>query len=239
MPALLCFDTSTDAMSLALHTAQGEVLVHEAPGGPQASATLVPALLGLLAQAGTTLAELDAIAFGRGPGAFTGLRTACSVAQGLAFGAGKPVLPIDSLLIVAEDARTQLPACAQAEVWVAMDARMNEIYAAAYRWREGAWSVLQAPALLAPASLQALWEGRSMEAVAGSALEAFELHTAQAARVPKAASRARALATVALQAWARGEVVAAAQALPMYLRDKIAQTAVEREAARAAKQAAA
>src|SRR5436190_7898030 len=122
MMTLLAFDTATERMSIAL-AAGGTVWEHEAIGGEgagQASAALIPAILALLARAGVTLAELDAIAFGRGPGAFTGLRTACSVAQGLALGAGKPVLPIDTLLAVAEDARASRDAL---RVWVAMDAR--------------------------------------------------------------------------------------------------------------------
>src|SRR4051812_4707052 len=99
MNSLLVFDTATEHLSIAV--AVGErVWSHESAGGALASATLIPSILRLLAEAGLTLAGLDAIAFGRGPGAFTGLRTACSVAQGLAFGANKPVLPIDTLLAV-------------------------------------------------------------------------------------------------------------------------------------------
>src|SRR5581483_5411926 len=97
-PILLAFDTSTEVMTLAL--SQGEaVAAREAGGGAQASMHLIGELLHLVRDAGLTLAQLDAIAFGRGPGAFTGLRTACSVAQGLALGANKPVLALDSLLI--------------------------------------------------------------------------------------------------------------------------------------------
>ncbi|HEX3140348.1 MAG TPA: tRNA (adenosine(37)-N6)-threonylcarbamoyltransferase complex dimerization subunit type 1 TsaB, partial [Rhizobacter sp.] len=121
MSKLLAFDTSTESMSIALQLPQG-LLVRESVGGAQASARLIPDLLALLAEAGCTLAELDAIAFGCGPGAFTGLRTTCSVAQGLAFGVGKPVVPVDSLMLVAQDARNQHAAAAD-EIWVAMDAR--------------------------------------------------------------------------------------------------------------------
>ncbi len=125
MTPLLAFDTATDHMSIALQ-ARGQVWVHEGAGGAQASATLIPAILALLAQAQLRLQDLSAIAFGRGPGAFTGLRTACSVAQGLAFGAGLPVLPIDSLCAVAEDARfCNMDSAAPQETWVAMDARMG------------------------------------------------------------------------------------------------------------------
>ena len=128
MLRLLAFDTATDHMSIALQ-ANGRVWTHDGAGGAKASATLIPVVLSLLAQAELNLRDLTAIAFGRGPGAFTGLRTACSVAQGLAYGAGLPVLPIDSLCAVAEDARVSL---APQETWVTMDARMGEIYAGCF-----------------------------------------------------------------------------------------------------------
>src|SRR5436190_21281575 len=143
MSRLLAFDTATERVSIALGAA-GRVWTHEADGGAQASATLIPAILGLLAQAQLPLHELDAIAFGRGPGAFTGLRTACSVAQGLAFGAGKPVLPIDTLLAVAEDARAGAP---RLRVWALADARMDQIYAAEYEHAEDRWTMRAAPFL--------------------------------------------------------------------------------------------
>jgi tRNA threonylcarbamoyladenosine biosynthesis protein TsaB len=237
MVKLLAFDTSTESMSIALCTPQG-VLVRESAGGAQASARLIPDVLALLSETGCALAELDAIAFGCGPGAFTGLRTACSVAQGLAFGAGKPVLPVDGLMLVAHDARSQQAAD---DVWVAMDARMDEIYAAAYRWQGTRWSVRSAPALYAVDALNQRWQAEPPAVIAGSALDAFgeRLHTASALRIPQPRSRAQALAEVAQQLWAEGKAVDAAHALPVYLRDKVAQTTVEREAIRLAKEAAA
>jgi tRNA threonylcarbamoyladenosine biosynthesis protein TsaB len=236
MAKLLAFDTSTESMSIALHLPQG-VLTRDSAGGAQASARLIPDILALLAEAGCTLAELDAIAFGRGPGAFTGLRTACSVAQGLAFGAGKPVLPVDSLMLVAQDAHNQQPV---ADVWVAMDARMDEIYAGAYRWQGARWSVQRAPALYAVDALNAAWQAAPPTVVAGSALQAFgdRLNTASALTWPQPRSRAAALAQLAQQLWADGAAVDAAQALPIYLRDKVAQTTAEREVVRLAKEAA-
>ena len=88
---LLAFDTSTDTLSIAVQHGT-QVWTHSSPGGAHASGTLIPGVQGLLAQAGLALGDLQAIAFGRGPGSFTGLRTACAIAQGLAWGAGLPVL---------------------------------------------------------------------------------------------------------------------------------------------------
>ena len=233
MNALLAFDTATEQMSIALAVAD-RVWVHEGAGGALASAALVPAILALLAQAGVGLRELDAIAFGRGPGAFTGLRTACSVAQGLAFGANKPVLPVDTLLAVAEDARAGAPAW---QGWVALDARIDEIYAGHYRFDAGQWQVLGAPRLTTPQALNDAWQAAPPEVVAGNALTAFgeRLQIGAARCVPHARPRAVAMLPLARQLWARGAAVPAALALPTYLRDKVAQTTAEREAAREAK----
>lgn len=224
MPSLLALDSSTDTMALAL-VAQGQTRVFEAQGGAQASARLLPEVKTLLAGAGMAMADLDAIAFGQGPGAFTGLRTACAVAQGLAFGLDKPVLAVDSLMLVAEDARAQ---GAGDEVWVAMDARIGEIYAARYRWVDGAWTVLEAPALYKPEALAAHW-GQPV-AVAGTALPEYAEALGELPQAwPQARSRAAALGALALAAWQRGETRDAAEALPVYVRDKVALTTAERE----------
>jgi tRNA threonylcarbamoyladenosine biosynthesis protein TsaB len=229
---LLALDSSTERLALALRSPQGLFTAHE-EGGQQSSARLVPAVLQLLAQGGCTLASLEAIAFARGPGAFTGLRTACAVAQGLALGAAKPVLALDSLMLVAEDARRQLPEAH--EIWVAMDARMGEVYAGAYRWDgpEG-WQVLQAPALYELEALRAAWQAAAPAVVAGSAINAFgaRLLTGTAVLVPDERDRAGALLQVAQQAWQRGEAHDAAAAMPLYLRDKVALTTAERMAQR-------
>ncbi|MCV2357078.1 tRNA (adenosine(37)-N6)-threonylcarbamoyltransferase complex dimerization subunit type 1 TsaB [Paucibacter sp. B2R-40] len=239
MSILLALDSSTETMALALTSPEGRWLF-EAEGGAQASARLVPEALALLAAAGLSLAAVDAIAFGRGPGAFTGLRAACAVVQGLAFGAVKPVLAIDSLMLVAEDARQQAETAGQAltgSVWVAMDARMGEIYAACYAWRLGVWSTEVEPALYTPARLCDAWLVQPPVAVAGSALAVFADQLALAEQPscrlwPRSQSRAAALATLAAQAWAAGAQVDAAEAMPVYVRDKVAQTTAERLAAR-------
>jgi len=209
-------------MALALVT-PGQTKLFEAAGGAQASARMLPEIKALLASAGVQMDDLDAIAFGQGPGAFTGLRTACAVAQGLAFGLGKPVLAIDSLMLVAEDARTQ---GAGDDIWVAMDARIGEIYAARYRW-DGVWQVLEAPALYAPDVLAAHWGQPA--AVAGSALTEYAAALGTWPNAwPQASSRAAALGALALAAWQRGGTLDAAEALPVYVRDKVALTTAER-----------
>ena len=233
MTILLALDSSTDQMAVAVSSPAGRFLIDE-PGGAQASATLIPQVLALLARAGLSLADVDAIAFGRGPGAFTGLRTACAVVQGLAFGADKPVLAMDSLMIVAEDARQQAAAAGvplEGPIWVAMDARIGEIYAGAYRFEGENWITVEAPALYKPAALVSHWQ--CPRAVAGSALDVFAEQLGTPARCwPSSFSRAAAIAALAEQAWARGEALDAACALPVYVRDKVAQTTAERLAAR-------
>jgi tRNA threonylcarbamoyladenosine biosynthesis protein TsaB len=122
-----------------------------------------------------------------------------------------------------------------------MDARMDEVYAARYRWQGGRWAVLQAPALYTLAALQAAWQGVTVHLLAGSALQAFgpRLVLADAPRVEFEADRAAALLRLAVAAAKAGPGVAAHQALPVYLRDKVAQTTQERDAARLAKAEAA
>jgi tRNA threonylcarbamoyladenosine biosynthesis protein TsaB len=236
MTTLLAFDTATERMSIALAHG-GRIWVHEAVGGAQASATLIPSILALLADAGIALAALDAIAFGRGPGAFTGLRTACSVAQGLAFGANKPVLPIDTLLALAEDARQ---GDARQSVWATMDARMNEIYAAHYGYADGRWTTLVPPFLARCDELNERWDDEAPQVVAGSALAVFaDLRPRGARLAPDAGPRARAMLPLAQALWDDGGAVDSALALPLYVRDKVALTTAEREAVKAAKDQAA
>jgi tRNA threonylcarbamoyladenosine biosynthesis protein TsaB len=238
---LLAFDSATELLAVAV-TAQGLGHTRVVPGGAAASAALLPLAHALLAEAGLEIADLQAIAFGRGPGAFTGLRTSCAVAQGLALGLGCPVLPVDSLLIVAEDARVQvgLPA-GLLDVGVAMDARMGEIYAARWCWQPAAaaWDVLESPRVTSPHALAQAWSGDGAPSVvAGSALDAFgdQLPLPPGTRrLPTEHDRAGALLRLALAAQAAGQGVDAALALPLYVRDKVAQTTAERAALAAAR----
>jgi tRNA threonylcarbamoyladenosine biosynthesis protein TsaB len=227
---LLAFDTSGEWLHAGL-AVQGRTWLHESPGGAKASAELLPVIQSLLARAGVQLSQVDAVGFGRGPGAFTGLRTACSVAQGLALGAGKPVLAIDTLLAVAEDARGGAETL---QVWTAMDARMEQIYAAQYAYSDGGWSVLDAPRLASADELNRIWAATPAQHVAGNALAAFagRLACACARRHADAAPRAAALLTIAQALWEQGAALDAAAAMPSYVRDKVAQTVAERAAQR-------
>ena len=233
MTALLAFDTSTDRMHLGLSRGSREWIA-DCPGGVHASANLIPRVLALLSEAGMCLRDLDALAFGRGPGAFTGLRTACAAAQGLALGAQRPVLMIDTLMACAQDggARTGV-----SDVWVAVDARMGEVYAARFTQAEGGWRAVVAPGLHTPEGLAAIWRRDPAQAVTGSAITAFEGRLdpgSTAVVVTDTAPRGAALLACARASLARGESVDAAAALPSYLRDRVALTTAEREALKSA-----
>ena len=247
---LLAIDSATERLALAAIDAGGAPLSRatcridplDLDGGAAASAQALPMLMALLQRVGWTFADLDAVAFGRGPGGFTGLRTACAVAQGLAWGQGVPVVPVDSLAIVAEDAARQAGLADGAVVWVAMDARMDEIYAGCYRDAGAAgWQAVVEPSLTTPDALHGLWAAAPPAFVAGSALAAFgdRLQTGEARRAPVEHGRAAALGWLAAAGFARGDGVPADQALPVYLRDKVAQTTAEREAAKALRDATA
>ena len=219
-------------MSIAV--ARGEAPVREflGEGGAKASAALIPRALALLADSGLELPQLDAIVFGCGPGSFTGLRTACSVAQGLALGAGVPVLPVETLMAVAEEAKRLAGAD---DVMALLDARMDEVYAARYRHDGGGWRREGDIALLAPSALQ----------VPPSSLMAGNVFAAYGALLPMAgrqavvtAPLAAALLRLAPHLLDAGQARPAEQALPLYVRDKVAQTTAEREAARDAARAA-
>ncbi len=228
---VLAFDTSTEVLSIAVgcwQAGQVQVWQHTGPGGAQASATLIPQAMALLGQAGMTLQALDAVAFGAGPGSFTGLRTACAVAQGLAFGADVPVLPVDTLLAVAEEARHTHGAT---RVQAVLDARMDEVYTAAWTHDGTQWQAHGGAALAAPQDvpLQPGW------VLAGNAFAAY------GGRLPAGAARVDALPTatamlrLAPALLAAGQALPASQALPRYIRDKVAKTTDERAAERAAR----
>jgi tRNA threonylcarbamoyladenosine biosynthesis protein TsaB len=242
---LLAFDTATETMHVALLAGE-QLRVAALSGGAQASATAMPGVQAMLADAGLAWADVQAVAFGQGPGAFTGLRTACALAQGLALALDVPVVPLDTLMAVAESARLRspalaawlvTPAAAAAEppcLWVLQDARMQEVYAAAYAWSaEHGWCVREPASLWCLVELQSHIQTGHVHWAAGSALAAYPAHTQGLANAdPVACPEGAALAVLAQSAWHRGQCVDAALALPVYVRDKVAQTTQERTQAR-------
>jgi tRNA threonylcarbamoyladenosine biosynthesis protein TsaB len=235
MSTILAIETSSELASCAL-LAGDQVLARSSAGVRTHSQSVLPMVQELLREAGLALSTCDAIAFGAGPGSFTGVRTACGVAQGLAFGAGLPVLPLVTLEAMAESCRARTGAT---QVLAVLDARMGEVYWAQYRYdaARGAWLEVVAPALCAPQDLapapaeglKACGNGFSAypEAFAGKAFAAGALDDIQ--------PHARELAVLGAAAFAAGQGVPAAQAQPLYLRNKVAYTSAERQAINAAK----
>jgi tRNA threonylcarbamoyladenosine biosynthesis protein TsaB len=233
---LLAFDTSTEQMSVAVQRgAVGGAIPpllwqHSGPGGALTSTHLIPVIQELMTQAGLQFSDLSAIVFGNGPGSFTGLRTACAVAQGLAFGADLPVLPIDTLLAVAEEARfQQMPDQTTCQVLALLDARMDEVYASRYGFNAGLWTQTGGYSLTRPEDLA--WDDDCT--LAGKVFTAYgerlALNAPRVAVLPTASALLR-LAPALLSA---GAAVRPAQALPLYIRDKVAKTTAERVAEKA------
>lgn len=229
---LLGLDGATEQLALALVGPGGAQQLRELPGGPQASAHLLPAVQALLQDAGIQPQDLLAIGFGQGPGAFTSLRAICAATQGLALGWGLPVLALDSLLLAVVDVADTRPECSH---WGAvMDARMGELYVASFQRDADGWQPLMAPSLWRPESLRDHWMqgGRNSrpQALAGNGVQLLDLPD-----VPALAQRSRsqALARLLRQAWAQGPHLPADAAQPLYVRDRVALTTAEREAQRA------
>ena len=229
---LLAFDTSTDTMSIAVQRDADGVAVlyrHTAAGGAHTSTHLIPEIQRLMALAQLRFEDLDAIVFGAGPGSFTGLRTACSVAQGLAFGAAVPVLPVDTLLAVSEEARWQCGDMQTFAVTALLDARMDELYTADYVFASGIWTQCRSDRLIKPENLD--WNGTDV--LAGNVFEGYGARLPQLAAQTVALPSATALLRLAPALLASGAGLSAENALPTYIRDKVAQTTLERIASKA------
>ena len=232
MPNILAIETSSELASCALLS--GAHLFSRESGGVRThSQAVLPMVQELLREAGVKLADLDAIAFGAGPGSFTGVRTACGVAQGLAFGAGLPVLSLVTLEAMAEACRARTGAT---EVLAVLDARMGEVYWAQYRF-EGGWKVVAEPVLSAPEAVQPVAASGLVACGNGLAAypEAFAGRDFAANAHGDIIPHARELAVLAAPALAAGQGVPAAAAQPLYLRNKVAYTSAERQAINAAK----
>ena len=214
---IAAFETAGDWCSVALWL-DGEVRAAEARAGQRHGELVLPMLETLLAQARLAIRDLQAVAFGAGPGSFTGLRIACGIAQGLAFARGLPACGVSTLEAMAEESGApRAVAC--------LDARMGEVYYCALERQDGRWrEVIPAQCVapeLAPRPPGAGWVG------CGSGFAAYgdmgfdrvypEIHPGAAAVARLAAPRL-----------AAGEGVDAARIAPVYLRDKVALTTEER-----------
>lgn len=220
---ILALETSTELGSCALWR-DGTVVERICPEKRPHSETLLPLVRELLTESGAKIGDLDAIAFGVGPGAFTGLRVACGAAQGLAVAAGVPLIPVSSLETMAK----QLGAD---RVLALLDARMGEVYSGRYE-RDGDGYVLRGEIRVSASADVALPRDGGWHAC-GNGLSAYTVLQerviaaglpCEAAILPMAAS----VASIAAGKARRGEGIDAAQAAPLYVRDKVAKTVAER-----------
>lgn len=220
---LLALDTATDACSVALYV-DGQISEDYRLAPREHTRLILPMAEGLLQQAGLVPADLDALAFGRGPGAFTGVRIATSVVQGLAFALELPVVPVSTLAALAQGAWRQH---GWEQIACAMDARMEEVYWGAYRL-EGGVMCLQGDELVCPPGQTPGLSGPNWYG-AGSGWQVYAeaIQTQQpqglAGMDSEALPHAQDVASLAIAALARGESVSAAEALPIYLRDQVVQ----------------
>lgn len=231
MTIILSIETSTEVASAALLTDDG-IISRELSGVQTHSQGILPMVQELLKQGGITLNQCDAIGFGCGPGAFTGVRTACGIVQGLAFGADLPVVPVVSLLAMAEGARMRALEQGRSELVCVLDARMEEVYWARYRYSGGDWTVVSEPALGAFAPLADGVDFSDVALVYGNGLKLDGL-PAGVTTLP-CMPHAKQVARLALAGYRAGMAVPAEQAQPLYLRNKIALTTEERMLARQA-----
>ena len=217
---LAAFETSTEWCSVALWI-DGEICAIEERAGNRHGELVLPMLERLAASAGSAIPALDAVAFGAGPGSFTGLRIACGVAQGIAFARGLPVVGISTLEAIAEESGA-------ARVVACLDARMHEVYYAALEKAAGRWREVIAAQCVAPAQAPLPpgtgWTGCGNGFAAYGDVFRGRFSTMQAEIHPSAVAIAR----LAAPRLAAGEGVDAALAAPVYLRDKVALTSEER-----------
>ena len=224
---MLCLDSSTEWCSVAVGDGR-RWHVQDEHAGQSHSERLLPMVRAALAEAGLTLGQLDGIAFGAGPGSFTGIRIGCGVAQGLAFGADLPVIAVPTLEALAQEAWrrhrwTTVAAC--------LDARMREVYFALYETDGTVWHARRGPVVETPGVLRASATRGASGAGNGYAAYpslAAELNLASVDATLRPA--AQSIGELALPRLAAGEGVAAASALPLYVRHRVALTTAERDA---------
>jgi len=221
---ILALETSTEYCSVALWL-DGEVDAREALAGQRHSELLLGMVDAVLRGHALTPRDLDGVAFGAGPGSFTGLRIACGVAQGIAFGADLRVVAVSTLLALAESAAAERAVCC-------LDARMGQVYHAAYARGGAGWDAVHAPGLYAPDEAPLVpggsWTG------CGSGFRAYRDALARryaqqlSAIMPDVYPHARHVARLAVPEFEGGRAVAAEEAVPVYIRDKVALKSDER-----------
>lgn len=224
MSTVLAIETSTEIASVAL-LYRDRIFVREASGVQNHSQSILPMVQEVLGEAHLILSQCDAVAFGSGPGSFTGVRTACGVTQGLAFGADIPVIPVVTLKAMAHSCRGLVGA---PDVLAVLDARMGEVYWAQYRYADGDWQTVVEPTLSAPAAVAPIGEVVSC----GNGLVAYSATFATRDFVrhgqPDVMPHASAIAQLGRAAFAQSQTIPARAAAPLYLRNKVALTTAER-----------
>lgn len=222
---ILAFDTSTEYLSLALRKGS-ETFQYDCNAGQTHSQIILPQIQAMLDKANLQLSDLQCIAFGAGPGSFTGVRIAAGVAQGLGFGTNLPVVSVCTLLALAE-------ASSADKVIACLDARMGEVYHAAYEKIDDTWRCIIEPGLYKPDAVPtiegACWVGAGSGwqtyAEQLSAFYAEQLQSTQPQLLPSSA----AILKLALPIFAKGEAKQASEAMPMYIRNRVALKTAERE----------
>ncbi|TWH09941.1 MULTISPECIES: tRNA (adenosine(37)-N6)-threonylcarbamoyltransferase complex dimerization subunit type 1 TsaB [Pseudoxanthomonas] len=232
---LLAFETATEACSVALYL-DGEVRERFGVVPRRHAELALPWAQELLAEAGIARAQLDAIAVGRGPGAFTGVRLAIALAQGIALALERPLVPVSTLQVLAAGAAADGPD----RILAAIDARMGEVYVGAYEREGGRLRALDREQVLAPEAVRlpvasGAWQGVGTGFAAADGLLAQRLAGEMVAVDPAALPRAAVLARLAASACEAGEAVPAERVEPAYLRDNVALTLAEQQALRASR----
>ncbi|MGE5525879.1 MAG: tRNA (adenosine(37)-N6)-threonylcarbamoyltransferase complex dimerization subunit type 1 TsaB [Rhodospirillaceae bacterium] len=221
---ILALDTSTEYCSTAVWK-DGAIVERDVHAGQSHSELLLGMIDDVLSETGLAVRDVDAIAYGAGPGTFTGLRIGCGVAQGLAYAAERPLVAIGTLLAMATGSGARRVVCC-------LDARMQQVYYAAYELRDTRWCVVHAPALYAPNVVPEIegdgWAGCGSGFIAYGEVLAQRYDSQLAAIVPDAHPRARAIAELAVAAYRNGEAVAPEDAALYYIRDKVALKTDER-----------
>lgn len=222
---ILAFDTSTEYLSLAL-LKDKETFRYDCNAGQTHSQIILPQIQALLDSTNLQLSDLQGIAFGAGPGSFTGVRIAAGVAQGIGFGANLPVVSVCTLLALAE-------ASGANKVLACLDARMGEIYHAAYEKMNDAWQCIIEPGLYKPAAVPTIKGADWVGAGSGWQTYAEQLSAAYTKQLratqPQLLPTASAILKLALPIFAKGETKSASEAIPIYIRNRVALKTAERE----------